>query len=234
MKRSISFKMCAIILIASAWVGCSKSSPSPSGGGSVIKYPASFTSQPVLDPDTLYARTAGTLTWVSAHTTNTIISMGTLASNNISATIPALETSSSATITLTGEDGALVSKVVPIPVYDTMFTFICRGGSKWKEDGDTTFSTAFPPLGYQVSSPDLNLYIFYKTIVNGKRSGTAIAPSGSTSTGWWNSLNNGAQFQNGGGIYNNIFLSETKWIMERSYSSGGFSFIRKIHYKVVP
>lgn len=236
--------------MAAALVSCTKDTPSKSDPVDLCpllpgvqtnsadcppppKNAAIFTSNPVLNPDTLWARTPGQLNWNTQYATKTEITLGALAEDKKSASIPALETSASTTITLTGEDGALVSKVVPIAVYDTMFTFICKNGSKWLENGDTTFSTAFPG-GYQVSTPDQNKYIYYKTIVNGKRSGTAIAPNGSTSTGWWNSLNNGAQFQNGGGIYDNIFLSDTKWVMQRVYVSSGVQFTRRIHYKVVP
>ena len=243
MKRSINSFLrisLTILTVAIFAAGCSKPkddikppAEGGTGGAGGTKNAAVFTSNPLMNPDTLWARTSGQLSWNSQYATKTEITLGTLAEDKKSASVPALETSTSTTVTLTGEDGGLVSKVVPIPVYDTMFTFICKAGNKWQEDGDTTFSSAFPG-GYQVSTPDLNKYIYYKTIVNGKRSGMAIAPNGSTSTGWWNSLSNGSQFQNGGGIYNNVFLSETKWILERSYSSGGVSFTRRIHYKVVP
>lgn len=230
--------------IVAALVSCKKEDAkqppviTPPKDTTTVKHAAVFTSSPIMSPDTLYWKTSGgSMSWGASYAKGATLYVGTTSVNTAadfqSANVPALEQSATGRIDLVGEDDKVVTRNVNYPVYDSNFTYITKGSSKWKEDGDTTFSVAFP-LGYQVSSPDLNLYIYYKTIVNGKRSGMAIAPNGSTSTGWWNSLSNGSQFQNGGGTYNNIFLSETRWIMERTYLSGGVSFTRRIHYKVVP
>ncbi len=227
--------------------GCSKPKddikpvphPDPGGGGET-KYPVQVTQEPKLNEDTLMVNQTGQISFNAIHLTNTKASIGTVSSDKKAVYIDKESPAGTCQITLFGEKNDSLTRNVPVPRYDPNFSFITFDAvngtldtKKWQEDGDTTFSTAFP-LGYQVSSPDLNKYIFKKTIVNGKRSGTAIAPNGSTSTGWWNSLNGGAQFQNGGGVYDNVFVSETRWILERSYSSGGFSYIRRIHYKVVP
>lgn len=240
--------MSILIIFTAALVSCSKPSDvikppvggGGEGGGGETKYPVQITQEPKLLEDTLMVDQSGQITFDAIHLTNTKASMGSLSSDMKKVYIAKELPAGVCQITLFGEKADSLTRSVQVPRYDQNFSFITYDAvngtletKKWQEDGDTTFSTAFPS-GYQVSTQDLNKYIYKKSIVNGKRSGTAIAPNGSTSTGWWNSLNNGTQFQNGGGIYDNVFLSETKWTLQKITVSGGVTYTRRIHYKVVP
>lgn len=231
------------VVMAAALVSCSKPTddikPPPSGGGEGggggTKNAASFTSNPVLNPDTLYWKTPGVMTWGASYTKGATLYVGTTAVSTAadfqSANVPALEQSATGRVDLIGEDDKVVSRNVNYPMYDSNFTYICKGSKKWQQDGKDTL---FWAGGYIAGSIDSNKYIHYKTIVNGKRTGIAIAPNGSTSNGYWNSLNNGAQFWNGLQVYDNVFLSETYWIRERHFVSGGISYIHRIRHVVVP
>jgi hypothetical protein len=165
----------------------------------VVKYAASFTSNPVLNPDTLYARTAGVMSWVSAHATSTSINIGTLAESKNSATIPPQETSTSATITLTGEDGTITPKTVPVPVYDTVFSFICKNSPVWHTDSLIKTWAG----GHTVLPPDpLPNWIYYRD-----RTARALRADGTLSNpGTWYHLNDGAQYGDGQWIWNNVFI----------------------------
>lgn len=213
MKQLKISQMAIVIVATTLFFSCSKPDLTDTkGGGTSGTKVASFTSPPVLTPDTIYARTAGaTLAWGSSYATNTSISVGTLSDAKSSATMPALEKSTSCTITLVSEDGSLVTRTVPLPVFDTAFGFITKFNPRWKMASAIRY---YP--GGQVNLPlDPDITIYYRDMYNGGRKGITIH-NGVEYPGTWYHLNNGAQYGDGMYVWDNSFPNPTTWVRTRT------------------
>lgn len=218
----MSFIILSVAILAA---GCSKPTedlkPPSSGGGGTgggggTKNAASFTSNPVLSPDTMWYKTPALMSWGALYTKGATMYVGTTAISTAadfqSANVPALDQSTTGRVDLIGEDDRVVSKNVNYPLYDSNFTYICKGSPKWK----MTSAIRYYPGGSVVLSLDPNLWVYYRTISGSGRAATAIHTDGSTASGVWYHLNGGQQYGDGLYVWNNSFPNPTTWVRSRT------------------
>lgn len=92
-----------------------------------------FTSEPKLLEDTLDYKSGGTIKFSALNLISVSATIGIPSADKSSIAIPAgINGSTSTKITFTGEDGKSVDRIVPLPMYDSDFSTITKGESKWK------------------------------------------------------------------------------------------------------
>lgn len=243
MKFSIrSLFVCLItIAILAALVSCSKNGTTTPPGANpprdttpIVKYPASFTSNPVLNPDTLYANTPGGMSWTVSHTKGATLYVGTIAINTSqdyqSATVPALSTSTTGRIDLLGEDDRIVSLPVNFPVYDTTLSFMCKATNFKMVSAIETW-----PGGSMNLTLDQNKYRYTRVCEPAGRVGWATHPGSPTEyKGYYMNLNDGAQFYDGQNLWDNVSITSLQWVRKRTQLLGGILYTITLTFIVVP